>query len=240
MNLLLLEANEVGMPLCREDPRARHIVDILKMREGDRLDAGLVDGPRGKALVQAISKDSLQLAFEPLEEPQPLYPLRLIIGLPRPQTARKILLEATTLGVSSMDFVRTERGEAGYAQSTLWSSGEWRKLLVDGAQQAFCTRLPQVHSGHSLAEALAALPHPGQCARVALDNYEAAIPLASLRVAAPALALAIGSERGWTSRERALLREAGFVLASIGHRVLRTETAVVAATALALAKNIGA
>ncbi|WP_162510898.1 RsmE family RNA methyltransferase, partial [Treponema endosymbiont of Eucomonympha sp.] len=45
---------------------------------------------------------------------------------------------------------------------------------------------------------------------------------------------AVGSERGWTERERGALTEAGFTLCSLGERVLRTETAATAAAALIL------
>ena len=50
---------------------------------------------------------------------------------------------------------------------------------------------------------------------------------------AAAVVLAVGSERGWTAAERDVLRRDGFVLAGLGRRVLRTETAAIAALALA-------
>ena len=49
------------------------------------------------------------------------------------------------------------------------------------------------------------------------------------------ITLAVGSERGWTGAERDLLRENGYTLAALGERVLRTETASIAGTALCLA-----
>jgi RsmE family RNA methyltransferase len=51
--------------------------------------------------------------------------------------------------------------------------------------------------------------------------------------------LAIGPERGWSDRERKLLEDSGFLRLSLGERALRTETACVAATVLAMEK-IGA
>jgi RsmE family RNA methyltransferase len=101
----------------------------------------------------------------------------LLIGLPRPQTARKILQEATALGVSALHFVTTERGEPSYADSTLWSSGEWRRHLLTGAAQAFCTRIPEVSFGRKLSDVIAGLPP--LATRVALDNYEAPVSLAN-------------------------------------------------------------
>lgn len=236
MNLLLLEAHEVGAPLRADDPRARHITEVLRRGIGGELDAGIVNGPRGKARVENVSKEWIHLSFQPLAEPPPLPPLRLIVGLPRPQTARKVLQEATSLGVRAIDFVATDRGEPGYAQSTLWSTGEWRRHVIEGAQQAFCTRLPCISHGLRLEDALACLPPSSACDRIALDNYESPTPLSQTTTEAPEIVLALGSERGWTTRERDLFRSAGFRLAHLGERVLRTETAVVAACAVVLAK----
>jgi 16S rRNA (uracil1498-N3)-methyltransferase len=125
--------------------------------------------------------------------------------------------------------VTSRRGEAGYARSKLWATDEWRRHLIDGAAQAFSTRLPEVTAGHPLSKALDAL-HPGTC-RLALDNYEASEPLFSAAVGAPVV-LALGPERGWSAEERDLLRAAGFELVHLGKRVLRLETACVAAVVL--------
>lgn len=234
MNLILFEADECTRPLPPGDPRARHVIEILRRKAGDRFDCGLVDGPRGKATLRSMDASGLSLDFAWEDSAPTLSPLRLIVGLPRPQTARKVLLEATTLGVCSMDFVRSDKGEPSYAQSSLWSSGEWRRHLLAGAEQAFCTRLPAVSWELDLAGALTRLPTDGE--RIALDNYESPERLGALHFSATSATLALGSERGWSARERELLRGAGFRFAHLGTRVLRTETAVVAATTLALSK----
>jgi RsmE family RNA methyltransferase len=161
-------------------------------------------------------------------------PIDVVVGLPRPQTARKILLEACSLGVRSMHFVGADKGEPSYAQSTLWSSGEWNRILIAGAEQAFCTRLPQVTFGRPSEEILSSLPQGA--AHIALDNYEASERLGALALDAPDITLAFGPERGWSQQERALLRSHGYRLAHLGTRVLRTETAVTAAVSLILAK----
>jgi RsmE family RNA methyltransferase len=229
VNIILFEPEETEQPLPLQDPRARHIVDVLRRSPGESFDAGLIDGPRGKATLLAAGPDGLNLAFEWGDEPPPLYPVSLVIGMPRPQTARKILQEATSLGVSAMSFVRSDRGETSYGQSTLWSSGEWRRHLIAGAQQAFCTRLPRVEFGPAIGDVCAALPEGG--CRLALDNYEAARPLARVELDVP-VTLALGPERGWSEGERGILREQGFELVHLGERVLRTETACLAAVTL--------
>ena len=237
MNLLLFEAEETSRPLPCADPRAVHLLTVLRRRAGDTFDAGLVNGPRGKGTLAVVGPEALTLTFAWGATPPPLDPITLLVGLPRPQTARDILRDGTTLGVAAMHFVRTEKGEGSYAHSTLWSTGEWRRLLVAGAEQAFDTRLPEVTWDRSLLEEIGRLT-PG-VARIALDHYEASTALSAHRPAAGAgaVVLAFGPERGWSNAERAALRGAGFVLAHLGQRVLRTETAVTAAVALVKARR---
>jgi len=239
VNLILFQTAELipGSPptaaLPLSDPRAQHVLKTLRRQLGDTTDVGLLNGPRGKATLAAVTPTHLTLTFawDPTPPP-PLDPITLIIGLPRPQTARKILQEATTLGVSEIHFISTERGEPSYAQSTLWHSGEYHRHLLAGAEQAFCTRVPAITHGQSLAETLADLP--ATSTRLALDNYEASAHLAKCHLLAEnsSVQLAIGPERGWTSLERTLLRASGFQLVHLGPRVLRLETATVSALAI--------
>jgi 16S rRNA (uracil1498-N3)-methyltransferase len=237
VNLILFDPAETTAPLPRADPRAVHLIEVLRRQPGDTFDAGLINGPRGKGTLVRVGEAELELDFAWGAPPAALEPLQLLIGLPRPQTARKILQEATALGAARMDFFGSEKGEGSYAGSTLWSTGEWRRHLLAGAAQAFDTRLPEVGTGMTLAEAIVALPKTG--CRLALDNYEATQvlgpevfgPLGA--ESGPEVILALGSERGWSAAERNLLRSEGFVLVHLGPRVLRVETAVVAAVTLA-------
>lgn len=235
VNIILFRPAETKQPLPRQDPRAKHILEVLRRRPGDSFDAGLINGPRGKAILVATSPEQLILTFAWDAPPPPPCPLVLLLGLPRPQTARDILREATTLGVSAMHFLRTEKGEAGYADSSLWRSGAWEEVVITGAAQAFCTRLPEVTHGRTLPEALAALP--AGPTRLALDNYEATAALSGCNPEGDKSAvLALGPERGWSAAERVLMRQSGFTLVHLGDRVLRTETACIAAVTLLKAK----
>lgn len=233
MNLILFEPAELAAPLPRSDPRAAHLLNLLHRSVGETFDAGLINGPRGKGTLAAIGADSLTLTFAWGPAAPPPEPIALLIGLPRPQTARDILREATSLGTGALHFFRAGKGEASYAQSTLWSSGEWRRHLVTGAEQAFDTRLPAVTHGLTLAEAIATVTPSATC--IALDNYESPQPLSAVSLASPVV-LAFGPERGWSATERDLLRASGFAFAHLGTRVLRSETAVIAALAVVRAK----
>ncbi len=238
MNLILFEPAEIAAPLPLQDPRAQHILQVLRRCVGDTFDAGLINGPRGKGTLAALDPLALTLTFTWGSAPPPLDPIALVLGLPRPQTARKILQEATALGVGALHFFAAEKGEPNYGQSALWSSGEWRRHLIAGAEQAFDTGLPNVTHGHPLAKVLEALP--AAASRLALDNYEAGMALSQFHLlrenpSTPVI-LALGPERGWSARERELLRVHGFTFVHLGPRVLRTETACVAAVSLVKAK----
>lgn len=230
MNLILFEPEEVGRIVPPEDPRSVHIRTVLKRKVGQTFDCGIINGPRGIATLVSDSADGIGVRVELGETPPALDPVWLLIGLPRPQTARKILFEATAMGVQKLLFFRAEKSEPSYAKSSLWVDGTVRRLLIAGAEQAFCTRLPEV----SVLESLdAALPETRTCrTKLALDNYEPSIAFSRIQKINPTTVVAIGPERGWSSAERCILQENGFTFAHLGPRVLRAETASIAAVAL--------
>lgn len=235
MNLILFEPAEISRPLSRSDRRAVHILTILGRKPSDTFDVGVINGQRGKGTLDAITEEALVISFRweetPAEEHFPI----LIVGMPRPQTARDILRDATSLGVAEIHFVRCGKSDPSYAQSSLWSTGEWRRHLTTGAEQAFATRIPTITFTGELEETLRALPLSAN--RVALDNYESRSSLGAFTVQERAsIAVAIGSERGWSPNDRTTLRAHRFTLAHLGPRVLRTETAVVASLSILRAK----
>ncbi len=234
MNLILFTAGETAGWLPRTDPRAVHLLSVLRRDVGGSFDAGLINGPRGKGRVEAIEPDALRLSFQWDQPPAPLEPLVLLLGLPRPQTARDLLREATTLGATTLHFVATERCDTNYAASSLWSTGEWRRHCLQGAEQAFDTRIPDVSWSQTLESVLASLPQGA--IRIGLDNYEASCALGACgeikEQRTQPVVMALGPERGWGSRDRDLLRNGGFRLVHLGPRVLRAETAMVAAVSI--------
>lgn len=240
MNIILFDQHEVDSPLPRDDPRVIHILDVLRRQVGDSTDVGLLNGPRGKAILKSVDQQKAVFEFAWGELPAPLLPIDLVVGLSRPQTSRKILQEATSLGVRRIFFVTTDRGEPSYATSKLWTTDQWQRLTRNGAEQAFSTWLPEVEVGVELDDVFKTLAanQPTQ-ARICLDNYEATIGLWDAIDSAGSVALAIGSERGWTERERNQFRDHSFTLAHIGERPLRTETATIAALGITIARMLG-
>lgn len=233
MNLILFNSAREASEIAANDPRARHIREVIRLGVGDPVYVGVVNGPRGLGKIIADSDAGLTLAIDWEPELPVQHPVRLLVGVPRPQTARRVLFDAACLGVTGIDFFQAEKGEPSYAKSKLWSTDEWRERLWQGAEQGFATQLPEVRHFAKLTDALAAIETPG---RAALDVYEGVGPLSSLDLPEQPTTLAIGAERGWSARERDQLRGAGFQLAGLGERVLRTESACIAGVTVLLAK----
>ena len=240
MNILILEKAEVGVRIPRADRRWAHVSKVLKKREGDRIAAGIADGDLGEAVLRELDGAGMVLDFEGGREPPPLAPLRLILGFPRPIQAARILKDLTSLGVGEIHLTGTELGEKSYAMSSIFKDHDFRGPLLEGAEQAGNPRLPVVSTHTSLARCLETLaPVDGAAAtgsRIFLHPYGDAPRMgAALEALSPPVTLAVGSERGWTDAEVARLREAGFAARTLGVRILKTETAAVAACVLALA-----
>ena len=239
MNLILFDQPFEEIRLAADDPKTQHIRKVLRAETGSKVFLGFANGPRARAEVTALDADgSVELrviATEPA--PAPL-PIQLLLGLPRPHTAKRILFEAASLGVQALHFCEAERGEPSYAQSRLWTSDEWQDRLRLGAEQSFGTHLPAVTIAPDLQTAISQLPIG--LSRVALDNYEATAPLAAAIPAdARSALLALGPERGWLPGERDTFRKNGWKLAHLGPRVLRVETACTAAVAAAASRLAG-
>jgi RsmE family RNA methyltransferase len=234
MNLVLLdnEASEVVLP--RSDPRADHILTVLRRREGEMLDVGLEDGRIGKGKVRHVSEEGVTLTVEWTGLAPHLHPITLILGMPRPQTGRRLLREMTGLGVRRLIVCGTDRSDPGYARSRLWTSGEWQRHLRSGAEQAFNPRVPDLMIHVDLTAALDDVG--GGCERIAMDNYESPASLSTWKPHESCLCLAIGAERGWSAQERLLLRNRGFRFYHLGTRVLRMDTAAIACVAIALSR----
>jgi len=233
MNLILFENDEIHKPLAATDDRYQHIRKILKLETGDSFDSGIINGSGGRATIRKINDSGMILDFEEIWTPPPLYPVTLIIGVPRPPTARRLLKDLTSAGIDRLWFTGTELGEKSYLTSKIWRDEKYREYVLEGAQQGESTLLPEVRRFHTLRRSIEALE--GEEARAALDNNESVMSISRFRPQKERTVLAIGSERGWTDGERELLKDSGFTLLSMGTRVLRTETACTMATGFSLA-----
>jgi len=238
MNLILFESDELEKPLSAIDPRAIHLLRVLHAGVGDSVKAGVIDGPIGTAKVVAITRSAVELEFRLQDTPPEPYPLTVAVGHPRPIVARRLMKDLTTIGVCRICFVGADLGERSYRDARMWE-GDLRATLIEGASQARTSRLPEVKLFDGVRTFLEAIDQPlgdaQRTNRVLLDLGEGLPPLLSLGYPSAHTVLAVGPERGWSSREQRLFADAHFIAGSLGERPLRTETACAVGAAFVLA-----
>ena len=241
MNLVLFEESELGGNLPKRDERAIHLVKVLRKKAGDEFDAGVLDAGIGKGRIDEIRADgSLRVSVDLRAPPPPRLPIRMAVGLARPIQMRRLLRDLSSLGVQAIDFVGMDLGEKSYRDTKLFEDGGARAALLEGAAQSRDVTIPALRIFDSLDSWLRERPaESGNALLVAADNARPSGSVSLAQGGKSGAVLAVGPERGWSDRERALLESAGFPLLSMGSRALRVETACVALVALTLEK-IGA
>ena len=257
MNICLFDKTEIECSspfLSYDDKRGGHILNILHKVQGDSFTAGIIDGVSGLARITRLDEKERRIYFEftATGDGKPLNPLNMIVGFVRPIQLRRLLRDVAALGVNELYLTGTELGEKSYMQSDLAKPEKVRELLLEGTVQAGSTHVPKVFIHKNLQECLEDVskkvalrepqgPHGAQL--ICLDNVnpECSLGAALAQDAAvpetlegPQITVAIGSERGWTDRERDLMQKAGFIRCGMGERIMRTETAVTVAGAIIL------
>ncbi len=210
---------------------ARHIARVLRLAPGDALT--LFDGRGGEysGRIEAVGRDTVEVAVgerHGVDRESPLG-LTLAQGVSRGERMDWVVQKATELGVSRVVPVLTERSvvrlDPRQAQS---KQRHWQRIAVSACEQSGRDRIPEVALPLSMAGFLHGLSQAG--ARLLLSPV-GSLALASLDSVSQAVVL-IGPEGGLTEGEQRAALAQGFVALSLGPRVLRTETAAVAALAL--------
>ncbi|MBO4758660.1 MAG: RsmE family RNA methyltransferase [Spirochaetaceae bacterium] len=241
MNIVLFKESEISQRLSLKDPRGEHIKKILHKSVGDTFEAGIINVSEGECRILEITEKDLAFEYKPLRPVVPLYNIKLVIGFPRPIQLKRLLRDVVSLGVSEIHLTGTELGEKSYLKSTLLEKGAAEAALIDGACQAKSAALPLLYMHNNLSECLDLIFKDVQPddELVLLDNIKPEFRLSDAvmqrQFEKKTVIAAIGSERGWTDRERDKFKERGFKFYSLGKRVLRTETAATTAVSLALA-----
>ena len=144
---------------------------------------------------------------------------------------RRILREAVSLGVGRIILPVSDLGEKSYLSASLYTAGEYREILLDGAMQSGMTGVSATSVVQGVEEAIRLASAD---VHILLDNVFQGVALSQMDLRGRSVAIAIGPERGWSDRERRLFVESGYQPARLGSRILRTETAAVAGVAVAL------
>jgi len=236
MNLLLFESGEVGADgvaaLAADDPRARHVREVLHAAPGQVLRAGVADGPTGAAEVLDDGAEGMRLrcAWDGGIPERPRVDLAL--AMPRPKVMNRLWPVIAAMGVGRIWVVNAWKTERVYFDTHVLRPENIRAGLLEGLRQARDTRVPEVRVVGAFKPLLEdELPLDAYAAKlVAHPGAEGTEWRGALSAVAPEgrVLLAVGPEGGWTRYELSRFKAAGFLAMSLGRRILRTDTAVVA------------
>lgn len=229
-----------GQELLLPAAPSTHLLRVLRLRPGATLT--LFNGRGGEYAAELISADKsgarlAVAAHTAVERESPLH-LTLLQGVARGERMDFIVQKATELGVQRIVPLSCEfsvvRLDAANRQRR---AGHWRAVAIAACEQCGRNRVPEVEPIGDFAEACAA---SGAELRLMLLP-QAPESLAALSAGARRAVLLIGPEGGLSGREQLLAQRCGFRACRLGPRILRTETAPLAALAAlqALAGDLG-
>ncbi|WP_137191656.1 16S rRNA (uracil(1498)-N(3))-methyltransferase [Stenotrophomonas rhizophila] len=226
----------VGQTLSLPEEAANHLVRVMRLREGDGCVLFNGDGHDYRATLVVVGKRDAQVRVDAalaVANESPLH-ITLLQGIARGEKMDLILQKATELGVNAIVPVNAERTEvkldAARAEKRL---AHWTSVVVSACGQSGRARVPSVAAPQSLLDA--ARQMPAEALKLTLDPL-GEHRLSTLPPAPGGVVIAIGPEGGWSPRDRQALGEAGFQGLQLGPRILRTETAGLAAIAAVQAR----
>ncbi|HEX8705174.1 MAG TPA: 16S rRNA (uracil(1498)-N(3))-methyltransferase [Myxococcaceae bacterium] len=211
--------------------RRHYLVHVLRLGEGASLEVFDGTGRAFDARVLSVEAQEVRLELGPARSTPPRRAVSVLQGLPKGDKLEWVLQKGTELGASAFYPVGTARSvvklEPKRAEER---TARWTKIVEEAARQCRRNDVPRVHTPQPLLEATRALA-PGTVLLV-LDEEETAVPLGeAFRSCAPQtpVALVVGPEGGLAREEVSALKALGARGVSLGSRILRTETAALAA-----------
>jgi 16S rRNA (uracil1498-N3)-methyltransferase len=223
-----------GKRITLEGSAASHVTRVLRLRVGAELILFNGTGGEYQASIDKAHGGSVIVAVgeqQAIERESPLA-LTLAQGVSRGERMDLVVQKATELGVSQLVPVLTERSVVRLsAQQSDRKLNHWRAVVIAACEQCGRNRLPSVAPPVPLAEFLRGGRESDGGARLLLSPTGPAT-LAGLGRTASGITVLVGPEGGLTDEEEAAAVAAGFTAVRLGPRVLRTETAAIAALAL--------
>ncbi|MFO0677287.1 MAG: 16S rRNA (uracil(1498)-N(3))-methyltransferase [Polyangiaceae bacterium] len=208
-----------------------YLTRVLRFRSGDRFVAfDPKSGRTADATVTEIRPGAFVVSLGPVREAPPAREILWLHGLPKGDKADAIVRDATELGATTIGFVATKHGVAKFDEAKASARrARWSKIAVEAARQSESAMPPEILPVLSFADALARCQAPSRSpgASAFVLDARGGVSLGSrLRemTASSPLVFLVGPEGGLSEEEIALATDAGFVLATFGRRVLRTET----------------
>ncbi|HZP87736.1 MAG TPA: 16S rRNA (uracil(1498)-N(3))-methyltransferase [Burkholderiales bacterium] len=220
----------VGALLDLPEHTAHHALRVLRLRPGERVAVFNGQGGEWHARITEIHKaraavQVLEHVSREVESPLPIVLAQAISARERMDLT---IEKAVELGVSEIQPIESRRSVVKLRDERASRRIEhWQNMVYSACEQCGRNRIPVVHPIENLPTWLGALPRPSQALRLMLspnaEDHLRQLPAPS------SVVLLVGPEGGFDDDERDLAQLFGFTAVRLGPRVLRTETAALAA-----------
>lgn len=225
--------------------QAEHMARVLRAQPGMEADV-VAGGHVFHAEVAAVrlnhgrsehGESEVRLNLLAEFDADPALPVTLVMAVYKFDRMEWVLEKATELGVAEIAPVIARRTEKHLAEAAEKRAERWRRIVHEASKQSRRSDVPLIHEPAPLASRVKA---PTTGTRIVLAEQERTTTLRAILDEAqeaagdemPALEIAIGPEGGWAPAEEALFDANGWKAASLGPRILRAETAAMAALAV--------
>jgi 16S rRNA (uracil1498-N3)-methyltransferase len=217
-------------------PQAEHLARVLRAQPGMQADV-VAGGHVFHAEVVAVAGGEVRFNLIRELDADPALPITLVVSVFKFDHMEWGIEKATELGVAAIAPVIARRTEKHLAQAADKRVERWRRIAHEAAKQSRRSDVPLIHDPAPLSQRVRAA---SEATRIVLAEQERSTTLRTLVLEAvdaaqnqvPTLELAFGPEGGWAPEEEALFDANGWRAASLGPRILRAETAAIAALAV--------
>ena len=214
--------------------QAEHLSRVLRAEPGMEADV-VAGGHVFHAEVAAVSSSEVRFNLLAELDAEPALPITLVVSVFKFDHMEWGIEKATELGVRAIAPVIARRTEKHLAQAADKRVERWRRIVHEAAKQSRRSDVPAIYEPVLLSKHVKAAADG--VTRIVLAEQERGVTLravmeetlAASSAEMPALELAFGPEGGWAPEEEALFDANGWRAASLGPRILRAETAAIAA-----------
>jgi 16S rRNA (uracil1498-N3)-methyltransferase len=229
---------QTGQRIPLTDHAFRHVVTVLRLKTGAELLLFNGEGGQYQATIASLSRRECLVdigAFESIERESPVH-IHLGQGVSKGERMDFVMQKSVELGVAAITPIKTERTVVNLkAERRTKRLAHWQQVVVAACEQSGRNQLPDLANVHRLADWLVQVTDYPQKILLA---HDAETSIAELKVEQN-VAVLIGPEGGLSPDEKELAESHGFTPIRMGPRIMRTETACLAALAVIQAHSGG-
>lgn len=215
-----------------EGPEARHIARVMRLEVGDELTLFDGRGHECRATIDVIGKNSVSVQVNTVVgiSREPTVSIVAAVALPKGDRLKFMIEKLTELGVARVVPLECQRSSVRPRENTL---EKMRRHVIEASKQCGRNQLMQIRAPASIDQLVQMAPDSSG-RFICLPESEPSPSSTSLTDhASDEVWIVVGPEGGFTSQELASASHAGWRSVNLGSRILRTETAIIAACVLA-------